>query len=125
MIVGADTIVVLENEIMGKPKDRREARKMLGRLSGKSHTVYTGFAVIDQPSGKTLTEYEKTRVTFRELEDEEIARYIEADNPLDKAGAYGIQDRSAIFVTGIQGCFYNVVGFPLTRFYSSLKRFLR
>jgi len=98
---------------------------MLKRLSGQSHTVYTGFTVIDKPLGKTLAEYEKTQVTFRDLEEDEIERYLDTDNPLDKAGAYAIQDRSAIFVTKIEGCFYNVVGLPLTQFYSSLKRFLR
>lgn len=125
LILGADTIVVLDNEILGKPRDRDQARKMLKRLAGRSHTVYTGFAVIDKPAGRNLAEYERTRVTFRDLGEDEIERYIEAEAPLDKAGAYGIQDRAAIFVSGVDGCFYNVVGLPLTKFYCSLKRFLR
>lgn len=124
LIVGADTIVVLDNEILGKPKDADDARNMLQRLSGRTHTVYTGFALIDRPSGEILTEYEKTDVTFRELDEKEIETYIQTDSPFDKAGAYGIQDLSAIFVTKVDGCFYNVVGFPLTRFFVSARGFL-
>jgi septum formation protein len=123
-VLGADTIVVLDDQILGKPSSEKEAFDMLRKLSGKTHTVYTGFALIDCPGGQVLRDYETTRVTFRHLEDEEIRRYIELDHPFDKAGSYGIQDRSALFVTRIEGCYYNVVGFPLTRFYLRLKQFL-
>ena len=124
IVVGADTIVVLDGEILGKPADEREAFSMLRKLSGRTHEVFTGFALVDRPSGKTTSGYEVTRVTFRPLLDEEIRRYIELDRPFDKAGSYGIQDRSALFVERIEGCYYNVVGFPLARFYVYLKEFL-
>ncbi|RMF64011.1 MAG: septum formation inhibitor Maf [Calditrichaeota bacterium] len=124
LVVGADTIVVLDGQILGKPRDAEEAKDMLRLLSGKIHTVYTGFSVVDKPSGEAVSEYERTRVTFRELTDAEIADYVASDQPLDKAGAYGIQDRSALFVERIDGCFYNVMGFPLTRFYCTLQKFL-
>ncbi len=125
IVVGADTIVVLEGEILGKPASPKEANKMLRQLSGKMHTVYTGFAIVDRPSGNMLSDYERTLVTFRDLTDEEIARYVATESPMDKAGAYGIQDQSAVFVTGVNGCFYNVMGFPLAKFYIRLQSFLR
>ena len=124
LVVGADTVVVLEGRILGKPADADEAFEMLRLLSGKTHRVFTGFAIADRPSGKTLSEYEVTSVTFRPLQDEEIRRYIELDRPFDKAGSYGIQDRSALFVSRIEGCYYNVVGFPLAKFYVRLREFL-
>lgn len=122
-IVGADTIVVLDNQIIEKPADRKEAKEMLQRLSGRTHTVYTGYAIVEKPSGEVTSGYEKTQVSFRQLEDKEIDRYIEFEPPLDKAGAYGIQDQSSIFVERVEGCFYNVVGFPVTKFYETLRRF--
>jgi septum formation protein len=123
LIVAADTIVVIDRDILGKPENRKEACKMLARLSGRRHTVYTGFAIIDHPSGKEVSDYEKTEVFFRELSNEEIGRYVETENPLDTAGAYGIQDLSAIFVDKVEGCFYNVMGFPVTKFYIALRSF--
>lgn len=124
LVVGADTIVVIDDTIIGKPINNTEAQEMLQRLSGRGHTVYTGFAIIEHPSGKAVSEYERTEVFFRDLTKSEIEHYVENDNPLDKAGAYGIQDQSAIFVDRVQGCFYNVVGFPVTKFYVTLKAFL-
>lgn len=124
LVLGADTIVVLDGRILGKPADRKQAHEMLRLLSGRRHTVYTGFAVIDLPSGKTVSDYERTEVYFRELSEGEIARYVETESPLDKAGAYGIQDLSAVFVDKVEGCFYNVVGFPVTKFYITMKTFL-
>jgi len=123
-VVGADTLVVLSGEILGKPRDATEAREMLHFLSGNTHEVFTGFAIISRPENLSVTGWERTAVTFRELEDWEINRYIEIDHPFDKAGAYGIQDTSALFVESIHGCYYNVVGFPLTKFYVSLKSLL-
>jgi len=123
-VVGADTLVVLSREILGKPRDATEAREMLHFLSGNTHEVFTGFAIISRPENLSVTGWERTAVTFRELEDWEINRYIEIDHPFDKAGAYGIQDTSALFVESIHGCYYNVVGFPLTKFYVSLKSLL-
>lgn len=123
LVIGADTIVVLGNEILGKPASEKEAGKMLRRLSGKTHRVFTGFALIDRPSNREATGLEMTEVTFRALEEAEIAAYVRSGEAMDKAGAYGIQDASAVFAERINGCFYNVVGFPLTRFYVTLRSF--
>lgn len=126
IVIGADTIVVLRGRILGKPKTKREAKQMLRLLSGQQHTVFTAFALIDAASGKKRVEIEKTKVWFRKLGSEEIEAYVASGAPMDKAGAYGIQDDyGAVFVERVDGCFYNVVGFPLTRFYQALRRFLR
>jgi septum formation protein len=125
IIIGADTIVVLDRQILGKPSSPGDAAHMLSRLSGKTHDVYTGFTLIDRPSGRSCTEVERTSVKFRILERQEIDAYVASGSPMDKAGAYGIQDDfGAVFVERIDGCFYNVVGFPLTRFYLTLKKFI-
>jgi septum formation protein len=120
LIIGADTIVYLEGEILGKPKDPQEASIMLNKLSGKIHQVFTGFTLI-QIGGKRYSDLETTSVFFRNLEEWEIQAYVETGNPMDKAGGYGIQDQSGLFVEKIEGCFYNVVGFPITKFYNGLK----
>jgi septum formation protein len=125
IVIGADTIVVLDKTILGKPASAAEACDMLRRLSGKTHCVYTGFAIIDRPSNREVAAVEMTEVTFRELEEEEIAAYVRSGNAMDKAGAYGIQDASAVFADRINGCFYNVVGFPITRFYVTLRSFYK
>ena len=125
IIIAADTIVVLNKKVLGKPADHDEAFAMLRYLSGQTHQVYTGFALVDVPSKRYFTDFERTDVTFRHLSDEEIELYIRLDHPFDKAGAYGIQDRSALFVERVNGCYYNVVGFPLTRFYLQLRAFLQ
>jgi septum formation protein len=124
IIIGADTIVVLEGMLLGKPSDPDDAIRMLEILSGQTHTVYTGFSLLDRPSDRSVTDLERTSVTFRRLPRREIEEYVASGSPLDKAGAYGIQDDyGAVFVTRIEGCFYNVVGFPLARFYTTLERF--
>ena len=123
LVIGADTIVVLGNEILGKPSSETEAGEMLQRLSGKTHRVFTGFVLCDRPSNRETAGLEVTEVTFRALEEAEIAAYIRSGEAMDKAGAYGIQDASAVFAERINGCFYNVVGFPLTRFYVTLRSF--
>ena len=123
LIIGVDTIVVLGNKVLGKPASADEAREMLAELSGRTHEVFTGCAIVDRPEGRTKVEAERTAVTFRPLHASEIAAYVESGAALDKAGAYGIQDFSAVFVERIDGCFYNVVGFPLTRFYLMLRDF--
>jgi septum formation protein len=124
VIVGADTIVVLEGEMLGKPDGPRDAVRMLSALSGKTHAVVTGFALVERPSGRQMTGTERTDVTFREIPLSEIEEYVEGGSPLDKAGAYGIQDDyGAVFVTRIEGCFYNVVGLPLSRFHTALQEF--
>lgn len=124
IVIGADTLVVLGDTILGKPANKTEACKMLQTLSGKKHKVYTGFVLFDSDSRRTSSDYECTVVSFRQLKIEEIENYIERDNTLDKAGAYGIQDFSAVFVDRIEGCYYNVMGFPLTRFYLNLRKFI-
>jgi septum formation protein len=125
IVIGADTIVVLDGKILGKPSSKGEAISMLSKLGGKTHTVFTGFAMIDVVSKKSYVDYEKTEVTFRRLSIEEIECYVESGSPMDKAGAYGIQDDyGAVFVERINGCFYTVVGFPLSKFYTSWNMFL-
>ncbi len=116
VVIAADTIVLLDNMILGKPKDREEAFKMLRNLSGKTHEVLTGVAVFYK--GKKKVAVEKTIVKFRKLTDREIQNYVKTGEPLDKAGAYGIQGRGAIFINSIEGCYNNVVGLPLTRLYT-------
>jgi septum formation protein len=123
-VIGADTIVVLDGRMLGKPVDREDARRMLRLLSGHTHTVYTGFAIVDRPSNKTIADVEATQVTFRHLPPREVEEYIDGGSPMDKAGAYGIQDDyGAVFVTRIEGCFYNVVGLPLAKLYQTLLDF--
>ena len=123
IIITADTIVVLEKEVIGKPTSKSDAVKILNKLSGKIHIVYTGFCVLNQVTKKTIAEYEKTEVEFRKLHNDEIHDYVDGGSPLDKAGAYGIQDDfGAVFVKRINGCYYNVVGLPLTKLYSALRK---
>ena len=124
LVIGADTIVVLNGTLLGKPADAADAHRMLRLLSGKTHTVHTAFALVDRPSDLAEVGVESTRVTFRELPDAEIEEYVRGGSPMDKAGAYGIQDDyGAVFVSRIEGCYYTVVGFPLSRFYITLSDF--
>lgn len=123
LVLGADTIVYHENTVLGKPADPEEARTMLRRLSAAVHIVYTGIALQHQASGRSVTAAEATRVTFAPLSSEEIDRYVASGSPLDKAGAYGIQDdHGALFVSKIEGDYYTVVGLPLHRLYETLKQ---
>jgi len=124
LVAGADTIVELDGRIFGKPVDADEARQMLLQLSGRTHNVYTGIALQDCPTGRQVSDFSCTSVTFRALDEDEIAAYVATGSPMDKAGAYGIQDLSAIFAEKIEGCFYNVMGFPLTKFYLMLRDFI-
>lgn len=126
LIVSADTIVVLNHEILGKPGTTKEAAEMLTKLSGNTHSVFTGcYTAQCDAYGSIISSfafYEETRVTFSPLEPEEIDRYVAGGSPMDKAGGYGIQDdRGALFIKKIEGDYYNVVGFPLNAFYSKLK----
>jgi len=124
IVIGADTIVVLDHHVLGKPTSKDDAKRMLKLLSGREHSVYTGFALIDVESKKHAAGVEETKVRFRKLDEKEIVSYIDSGSPMDKAGSYGIQDDfGAVFVEKVNGCFYNVVGFPLARFYSTLQRF--
>ncbi len=122
LVLAADTIVVLDDEILNKPASRDEAVAMLGRLSGRTHVVYSGIALAHAPSSRHIVTHEATRVTFASLDQREIAAYVATGSPMDKSGAYGIQDdRGALFVSGIEGDYYTVVGLPLHRLYTVLK----
>lgn len=124
IVITADTIVVLNKQIISKPKNKKNAFEILSRLSGKTHSVYTGFVIANKSNGKKVVGYEKTDVTFKKLTKREIWDYIESGSPMDKAGAYGIQDDfGAVFVKKIDGCYYNVVGLPLFKLYKSLTDF--
>ena len=122
IIVAADTIAVQDKKIFGKPKDLKEARVMLKKLSSKPQWLYTGIAVIDKDKGKALVDYEKTKVYMDKLTDKEIDHYFKCVSPLDKAGSFDIQGRGAFFIRRIDGCFYNVVGLPLRKLYLMLKK---
>jgi septum formation protein len=125
IIITADTIVVIDHKILGKPKNKKDAEKILKKLSGRTHTVYTGFSLFNYSNNKFITDYEKTSVTFRDLESDEIKNYIASGTPMDKAGAYGIQDDfGAVFIKKINGDYYNVVGLPLSSLYDSLKKII-
>jgi len=124
LVIGADTIVFCDGKIFNKPTGEQEAYNYLKYLSNRTHTVYTGIALYDSDTNKSLVANEQTQVSFRKLDDDEIWAYIETGSPLDKAGAYGIQDDfGAVFVNKIVGDFYNIVGLPLTLLYLKLKEF--
>ncbi|HBS60292.1 MAG: Maf family protein [Bacillota bacterium] len=114
-VIGADTLVVLDGVIYGKPVDRKDARRMLLHLQGREHQVITGLAVIRLEDGKLLRGHEITRVSIRPLNIGEIEAYIATGEPMDKAGAYAVQGRAAMFIPRINGCYFNVVGLPLAR----------
>ena len=112
-IIAADTIVVFEGAVLEKPKDEEDAKRMLMALSGKKHDVYTGVCVLRTEDNMLLAKCEKTRVEFKELSEETITNYIKTGEPMDKAGAYGIQGLGALLIKGIEGDYFNVVGLPL------------
>lgn len=113
LVIAADTVVAVEGRILGKPRNNAQAAEMLRSLSGREHTVYSGLTVFC--SGDTVTEHESTRVRFRPLSQEDIAHYIATGEPMDKAGAYGIQGFGSLLVEGVWGDFYNVMGLPVCR----------
>lgn len=113
LVIGADTIVVLGNKILGKPKDKKHAITMLKSLAGKTHKVITGIAVTNSETFETVTDYAVTRVKMKKVGPEEIRAYVESGRPLDKAGAYGIQEIEEIFVDKVEGDYDNVVGLPV------------
>jgi septum formation protein len=114
LVVGADTIVVLDGEVLGKPVDQQDAMAMLTRLQGRCHDVYTGVACIHSPNGSTLVKHRRTQVWMKPLSKERIERYVATGEPMDKAGSYGIQGLGATNVDRIEGCYFNVVGLPLS-----------
>ncbi|MBT5643000.1 septum formation protein Maf [Candidatus Bathyarchaeota archaeon] len=113
LIIGADTVVFHEGEILGKPGESGKAAMMLRKLSGKPHKVYTGVTILNSDTGEKLTRHEETTVWFKELDDETIETYVATGEPLDKAGAYGIQGEAGALVDRIEGSYSNVVGLPL------------
>ena len=120
-VLGADTIVVLDGTILGKPRNASHAEQMLHWLSGRPHEVITGLTLISADGGEQISAHESTRVFFRTLNAEEISEYVRTGEPMDKAGAYGIQGKGALLVERIEGCYYNVVGLPLVRLMKMLK----
>lgn len=148
VVIGSDTTVVLDGNVMNKPQDAADAARMLRMLSGRTHTVFTGIALVEtsalrddkQTASVTTADMRHTTatdmchttavgradVTFRDLDEDEIATYVEGGSPLDKAGAYGIQDdQGAVFVSRIEGCYFSVVGLPMELLYTTLRDFVR
>lgn len=125
IVIGADTIVVLGKEVINKPVDSKDAVRILKNLSGKKHLVYTGINLIDTKTGNEIFDYEKTLVYFRKLHDDEINFYVKKHKPLDKAGAYGIQDDfGCLFIEKIIGDYYNIMGLPLANLYKNLTKII-
>lgn len=124
LVLGADTIVVLDDKILGKPKDKKEAKSILKSLSGRYHKVYTGITLIHKKSGKTESDYGCTKVKFNQLKKEDILKYIATGEPLDKAGAYGIQGMGSFLVENIEGDLDNVIGLPLKKLKKLLEKFI-
>lgn len=114
-VIGADTLVLLDGEIMGKPADTEQAFQMLERLSGREHTVITGVAVADSETGEERSGYQKTLISMKDICPERIRKYVNTGEPLGKAGAYAVQGRAAIFIQSIRGCYFNVVGLPIAK----------
>lgn len=126
IVAGADTVVAFKERIMGKPSDRKNAEEMLSLLQGKTHQVYTGVTLVwqkekEEPPSK-LSFYEKTEVSMYPMSMQEIGRYVDTGEPMDKAGAYGIQGKCAAFIKEICGDYYNVVGLPIGRLYQEIKK---
>jgi septum formation protein len=124
LVISADTIVVHRGVILEKPHDENHAAEILRRLSNSTHDVITAFGLTCLARDKSVFDYEQTRVTFRNLKQIEIRAYINSGEPFDKAGGYGAQGSGALLIKKIEGCFFNVVGFPLSKFYIMLEKFL-
>ncbi len=119
-VIGSDTVVVLDGKVLGKPRDEADAVRMLESLSGRKHEVYTGVCIAF--AGETHCFFERTSVNFCELDGEQIKAYVATGEPMDKAGAYGIQGKGCVLVEGIEGDYFNVVGFPVSRFCREYKK---
>ena len=122
LVLGADTVVVIDGQTLGKPSDPHDATRMLRLLSGRTHQVHTGICLVRAPTEIEALQHETTLVTFRELDEEEIRQYVESGEPWDKAGGYAIQGLASKFVTRISGCYSNVVGLPVALVYETLKK---
>ncbi len=123
MVIGSDTIVVIDGDILGKPGSRKEAFEMLMRLAGRTHDVYTGFALHDTVTGKVASGFEQTEVSMIPLSREIAEMYLDTGEPFDKAGAYGIQGYGSALIDSVKGCYFNVMGLPLTRLMKMLNTF--
>lgn len=123
LVIAADTIVLLRGRLFGKPRNEEQAKEMLRALSGKAHSVITGFTIIDTAGKKEISRSVESKVFFKRLSADEIETYIRSGEPLDKAGAYGVQGLGAVIVKRIEGDFFNVVGLPLNALAESLKEF--
>lgn len=121
IVIAADTAVLLDGQILGKPKNSEDARNMLTRLSGRTHSVMTGVALVRLPDAEQRDFVETTQVHFDTLPEDEITRYLDTDEAFDKAGAYGIQGRAGRYIPRIDGCYFNVVGLPLSRLWRVLE----
>lgn len=124
LVIGADTVVCYKGKIMGKPKDKADAKKILRTLSGNTHQVYTGVAIVCKETDVKITFYQETNVTMQVLSEGEIEAYLSTNESYDKAGAYGIQGYGARYISGIEGDYYNVVGLPVHMLYKYLKEIL-
>jgi len=122
VVIGSDTFVVFDKKRIGKPKDKNDARKMLGMISGQWVKIYSGIAIIDVKNKKKIIDHEVTRVKIKNLTAKEIENYLRTGEPLDKAGAFAIQGRGAIFIEKINGCYSSVIGLPLNRLYVDLQK---
>ena len=122
-IVAADTIVVKDDRILGKPQDKEEAVMMLGTLSGTTHVVFTGVTIINSANGETVSDVAKSLVYMKKLSDEEISAYVESGEPMDKAGAYGIQGYGSMIIERIEGCYFNVMGLPMSLLHDLFKKY--
>lgn len=123
LVIGADTLVVASGQPLGKPANRQEAIGMLETLQGKSHEVLTGLAVIDAATGRSIITHQATAVKFKPMTKEQIERYVDTGEPMDKAGAYAVQGKASIFIDGIRGCYFNVVGLPVSKLAEALGEF--
>jgi septum formation protein len=123
IIVGSDTIVVLNGKVMGKPRNAQEAEQMLRQLAGEIHEVYTGVTCVRVSDAKTVTTHRITKVKMRNLTADQISRYVATGEPMDKAGAYGIQEIGSLLVESIEGCYFNVVGLPVSLLAVMLEQF--
>jgi septum formation protein len=123
IIIAADTFILFRGKLLGKPHTMQEAKRMLGMLNGETHSVITGFTVMDTLTGKRISKAIETKVHFRRLAADEIASYVRTGEPLDKAGAYAIQGLGAVIVKKIEGDYFNVIGLPLSSLAETLKKF--
>ncbi len=122
IIIAADSFIIFNEEFIGKPKDKKQAKQFLKNFSGKEHQAITGFALIDTKNKKTITDYGETVVKFRILDDKEIDDYVATGEPMEMAGAYGLMDGGAFLVDSVSGDFYSVIGLPISKVYVELKK---